>query len=437
MLSLMVLSGTRVIADQPNIVLFFVDDLGWSSMGYRNPDVVESPNIDKLAAKAIDFQRCYIASPACSPSRATLLTGLHPARIGIVRHIDGTPDEEFNYWQRDPAQVPSRNWLALEHTTYAEALRSLGYYNQFIGKWHLGPEPYHPVKQGFDSQIGTTNRGQPRSYYPVYFPNSGVFEDETSAYLTDKKTDAAVNFIEEYDRSQPFMLSFWYYSVHTPHVGRKDYVKHFEERGFEGRFAHFLAMVKSMDESVGRVKAALEDKGIADNTIIIFLSDQGGYFSNEPFRGSKMEDTLFEGGSRVPFLFYWPGVTTPGTNNSIVQSTDLFPTLVEIAGGDLEDYPGLDGISLLEVIRNNSQWDRGGPIFGYRAYQDLYVSMHEGDWKLLGYRSGKTKLFNLATDIAESNDLAEQFPDKVNRMKAAIIEWEKEMNVLEYSGFKK
>lgn len=420
----------------PNIVLFFVDDMGWSDVGFRNPEEVESPHIDQLAREAVDFEQCYIATPTCSPSRGTLLTGKHPVRLGLVRHIEGVGDEEFNYWESDPAQVPSRNWLELEHITYAEALKEFGYHNQFIGKWHLGHEPYHPIRQGFDSQIGTTNRGHPGSYYPDYFPDSDVFQEEESAYLTDKLTDAAVAFIDTYDKPTPFMLSFWYYSVHSPHIGRKDYTKHFKDRGFEGKYAEYLAMVKSVDDSVGRVRAALERKGMADNTIVIFLSDQGSYFDNKPFRGGKMHDTLFDGGARVPFLFYWPGVTKPAKNKSIVQSTDLFPTLVEIVGGNPEAYPDLDGVSLLNVLRCNTELERGEPIFGYRAYENLYASVREGDWKLLGYRSGDLELYKLDEDIAESRDLSSEFPDRVGRMKAQLIEWEKEMNVTEYSGFR-
>ena len=196
-------------------------------------------------------------------------------------------------------------------------------------------------------------------------------------------------------------------------------------------------MVKSVDDSVGRIRDALKEKGIGENTILIFLSDQGGFFDNKPYRGGKMVDTLFEGGARVPFLFYWPGVTQSVKNSSIVQSTDLFPTLVEIAGGDSSSYPDLDGVSLLDVIRNNTVLDRGEPIFGYRAYEDLYASVREGDWKLLGYRSGKLELYNIAKDIKEAHDLSMRHPERVDRMKKMLVEWEKEMDVFEYSGFRK
>jgi arylsulfatase A-like enzyme len=434
-----VLLGTSLVTAatrSPNIVLFFVDDLGWADLGYRNPQVIETPRIDQLARESLDFQQCYIPTPTCSPSRAALLTGKHPTRLQFFRHIEGTPDEPFNFWNGDPAHVPSRNWLPLEEVTYAEALKKLGYYNVLVGKWHLGNETYHPIKQGFDRQIGTTNQGQPTSYYPDYFRSSVVFDDESTRYLTDTLTDEAVSFIESYDQDRPFMLSFWYYTVHSPHIGREDYVKHFEAKGITGTYAHYLAMLKSLDDSVGRVRDALQRKGVAQDTVVILLSDQGGGFQNGVFRGGKMVDTLFEGGARVPLLIHWPGVTRPGQNQSIVQSIDLYPTLLEMAGGNPAANRDLDGVSLVEVIRGNTTLNRDKPIFGYRAYQDLYASVRDGDWKLLGYRSGKAELYNLAEDIQEAKDVSAQFPERTERMKTMLVEWERDLNVYPYSGFK-
>lgn len=433
---------------RPNIVLFFIDDLGWADLGYRNPKVFETPNIDQLAAQGTDFQQAYVACPTCSPSRGTLLTGLHPARLKLVRHIyDGDPeagfdksghtDQEFAIFKKDPAKFPSRNWLPLENTTYAEVLKKLGYYNLFVGKWHLGTEEYFPIHQGFDQQIGTTSDGHPRSYYPPYFKNSPVLAEEKTRYLTDKLTDETVKFIEQYDQAKPFMISLYHYGVHGPHIGRKDLLKHFEEKGLSGAYAQYATMVKAVDESVGRVREALEKRGLAKNTIIIFTSDQGGAFENPPFHGGKMVDTLYEGGARVPFILHWPGVTQNGsTNNSVIQTTDLFPTLVQIAGGDPTQYQPLDGISLLDTIKNNNILQRGEPIYGYRAYEDLYGSARDGDWKLLVYRSGLLKLYNIAEDIGEKNDLAQKNPDKVQTLKTKFAAWEKQMGVQQYSGIK-
>lgn len=431
----------------PNIVLFFVDDLGWADLGYRN-DKFETPNIDLLARESLDFQQAYVACPTCSPSRATLLTGKHPARLKIVRHIPGGPkfpefdkfgrtETEFNLWKSDPAQFPCRNWLPLEEVTYAEALKELGYYNLLVGKWHLGHEPYHPIHQGFDRQIGATNWGHPKNYYPPFFKNTDVLKDEKESYLTDRLTEDTIEFIEEYDQEKPFMISCWYYNVHGPHKGRKDFLEHFQKKGLEGKLAHYAAMVAAMDESVGRIRNAIAEKGLKDNTMILFISDQGGYFENPPFRGGKQSDTLCEGGARVPFIFHWPGVTKPGTkNDSVIQTTDLFPTLIDIAGGDVSKLSGLDGVSLKTVITNNDTLQRGEPIFGYRAYEDLYASVRADDWKLLAYRSGDLKLYNIAEDVSEENDVLEANPELAHQLVKKLVEWESEMGVEEYSGIR-
>ncbi len=433
-------------SSKPNIILFFVDDLGWSDLGFRN-SIFETPNINELAKSGINFNQAYIASPTCSPSRATLLTGQHPARLKMVRHIPAgknfgfdpfdRTDIEFHKLPTDPAQFPSRNWLPLENVSYAEALADLGYYNLFFGKWHLGSEKYHPVKQGFHKQIGTSNFGHPKSYYPPYFKQDTIYPEKNEVFLTDKLTNDAVDFIKNYDKKSPFMLTFSYYSVHTPHQGRKDWVKHYKEKGLEDRYANYAAMVSTTDESVGKVLKAIKEKGIEKETIIIFLSDQGGFFENLPLRGGKMTETLFEGGARVPFFVNWPGVTKPNSlNNSVVQSTDLFPTLIEIAGGNVSKFKNLDGVSLVSTIKKNDNLERGNPIFGYRAYEDLYVSVRDGDWKLLAYRSGKLELFNIAKDASEKEEISKNHPEKVKQMVAKLVQWENEMGVSEYSGIK-
>lgn len=431
-------------SSKPNIILFFVDDLGWSDLGFRNP-VFETPNIDALAKSGVSFEQAYIASPTCSPSRATLVTGQHPARLKMVRHIPAGKSYGFDQFDRtniefhklatDPAQFPSRNWLPLENVTYAEGLAENGYYNLFVGKWHLGHEEFHPIHQGFHKQIGTSNFGHPKSYYPPYFKQDTIFPDKNNTYLTDKLTNEAVDFIKDYDKNFPFMLTFSYYSVHTPHIGRKDWVTHYKQKGLEDRYANYAAMVSTTDESVGRVLKAIKEKGIEKETIIIFLSDQGGFFDNKPFRGGKMSETLFEGGARVPFFVKWSGVTKPNsTNNSVVQSTDLFPTLIEIAGGNVSKYQNLDGISLLSTIKKNDHLKRKEPIYGYRAYEDLYTSVRQDDWKLLAYRSGKLELFNISKDSKEQNDISKLHPKKVKELVQKLIKWEKKMKVESYSG---
>ena len=444
-------ASSTIATDRPNIVLFFVDDLGWNCLGYRNPELFITPNIDELAQDGIDFQQGYVAGPVCSPSRATLLTGKHPARLKMVRHVrtdtkngiklihDDQGRPSHHMLPTDPAQFPSKNWVDLEHVTYAEALNDLGYYNLFLGKWHIGEEGFHPVDQGFARQIGTTNQGSPSSYYPDYFNTSEAFQQEGEKYLTDKLTDEAVTFINDWEKDQPFMMSMWYYNVHTPNQGRKDLLPLFAGReGFLGdpKREQLAAQIMAMDESVGRVRGALKENGMDENTVIIFTSDQGSLFEWKPYRGGKRIDTLCEGGARVPFIVSWPDGFDAGVENeSIVQTTDIFPTLVELAGGDPNDYEDLDGVSLLSTLENNGTLERGEPIFGYRAYEDLYSSVREGDWKLLGYRSGKTSLYHVESDRVEQNDLAAQHPQKVAEMLEKLTAWEKQMGVSQYSGF--
>lgn len=432
------------VKTKPNIVLFFVDDMGWASRTSKNIKY-ETPNIERLAGDGLDFNSMYIPTPTCSPSRATLVTGQHPARIKMVRHIPhkakygfdekGRTKQRWHTWEKDPAKVPSVNWLDTEYTTYAEALKTQGYYSMFIGKWHLGHEGFLPTDQGFDQQRGTTNWGHPKSYYAPFFKNTDVYKNIKEGYLTDKLTDDAIDFIDKYDQEKPFMLSMWYYGIHSPLQGRKDLFEHFKQKGYPDKEAHHAALVSGVDESIGRIRKALTDKNIDKDTVVIFLSDQGGLLDNKPLQGGKKVNTLFEGGARVPFIVSWPGVTPSGEKNmSIVQSTDLFPTLVEISGGRIQGYENLDGISLVDTLKNNTTLRRKAPIYGYRAYEDLYASAREGDWKLLAYRSGKLKLFNITDDPSEQHDLASERGLIVNKLKVKLVNWEKEMELEKYSG---
>lgn len=433
---------------KPNIVLLFVDDLGWGDLGMRTPEF-ESPNVDALAAESLSLKYTYVASPTCSPSRATLLTGQHPARLKMVRHLPkGIPTEATHLWPTDPAQFPVPNWLDTKYTSYATALKNEGYYNHFVGKWHLGHnQGYHPVEHGFDSQWGTTNEGHPKGYNVPFFRDFSTLKQPSEQvlvnakkgeHLTEKLAEHTVDWIKNYDKAQPFMLSLWFYSVHKPADGKAEYVKYFKEKGLTNEKAIYAAQIKSMDDAVGKVRAALKAKGLDKDTIILFSSDQGSFYPNLPFRGKKNGETLYEGGARVPFFVHWPGVTHPGTiNSSVVQTTDFFPTLVDIAGGNPSDYENLDGTSLLEVIKGNKTLERNAPIFGYRAYEDLYVSVRDADWKLLGYRSGERRLYNLGIDPLEQTDVAAKYPKVVERMTKKLVDWEYEMGVAQYSGFVK
>ena len=415
---------------KPNIILFFIDDMGWADLGYRNSDFY-TPNIDHLKDEGMDFGRTYIATPACSPSRASILTGKEPIRLEMPRHVThgdqfGRKTEKYNYWETDPAKRNSINYLPLEEVTYAERLKDFGYYNMFIGKWHLGHEPFHPIHQGFDEQYGTTNFGQPANYYYPYFhePNP-LKEIKGEKYLTDILTNKAVDFIQNYEKDNPFMLSMWYYNVHSPHIGRKDLIERYKQLGWEDRYANYGAMVSAMDESVGRIREVLKEKGIAENTVIIFTSDQGGFFTNYPLRGQKIGNTLGEGGARVPFIFYYPGVTSPGTScETPIQTIDVFPTLMEIASGTPYMNDSIQGQSLMPLIKGEEFPDRN--LYFFRSYEDQYAAIISGDWKLIKYHKGPAELYNIKKDQSEINNLINVETEIAKKLREDLEKWEEE-----------
>ncbi|WP_373521873.1 sulfatase [Aquiflexum sp.] len=415
--------------NQPNIVLLFVDDWGWSDVGYRN-DRFETPHINQLKRDGMEFERAYVPTPTCSPSRASLLTGKEAIRLEMPRHIehknkDGSNDEKYNYWKNDPAQMPSINWLPLEEETYAEVLKEHGYYNIFIGKWHLGHEPYHPIHQGFDEMFGTGNWGHPKSYYPEFFKDD-LLSEYTEDYLTDILTDKAVDFLNNYKQENPFMLTFWYYNVHSPFVGRKDLVDHFLAKGYESKEATYAAMVASVDESVGRVREALKQNGLDENTVILLISDQGGFYSNAPLSGAKTGgNTLGEGGARVPLYVYYPGLTIPGhTINTPIQTVDVFPTLIEIASQKHYLSDKIQGVSFMPALIGKPLETRD--LFFYRSYEDQYAAIISGDWKLIKYRSGKFELFNVGQDISEQQNRIGENLAIEKELKNKLEKWESE-----------
>ena len=425
----LLLTFSSIAQDKPNIVLFFVDDMGWADVNFRN-DKIHTPHLDQLRKDGLEFTRAYIATPTCSPSRASILTGKEPVRFQMSRHAMSGDENEFNLWDTDPMQRPSRNWLPLEEETYAEALKDIGYYNYFIGKWHLGHEPYYPIHQGFDAQYYTNEHGHPKSYCPPFFKDGNPFPNTNEdSYLTDVLTDEAVRFVEEYDQNKPFMLSFWYFNVHGPHIGRRDWVEAYKKEGLTGKFAEYAAMVTTMDESVGKVRESLEKKAISKNTVIIFISDQGGAFPNTPLSGGKKGgNTLGEGGARVPMYFLYPNVTEANTTCEVpVQSLDIFPTLVEIANGKVDNNSEIQGKSLVSLLKGKSKrkWNKRSLYF-FRSYEDQYSAIIQGKWKLVKYHSGKYELFDLNNDLSEKSNLIGQGLKMERKLKKKLLEWEKE-----------
>jgi arylsulfatase A-like enzyme len=410
--------------------VFFVDDLGWNNVGYHNP-TYQTPRIDALAAQGAVFERAYVASPTCSPSRVGLLTGQHPARHGFVRHVlDANSVGTWHYVDEDPARLPSRNQLPLEARTLPERLAGQGYRRIFVGKWHLGSEPWHPIHQGFDEQHGVSNRGQPESYHAPFFRRQGSGFDSSGVpqgkYLTDLIGDEAVAAIERSaSAQQPFLLYVWPYSAHTPFQARSDLLAIQQRAGYTGQDAIQRAMVAAVDEAFGRIVDALKRAGVDDNTVIVFLSDQGGLLNNRPLRGSKEAgEALYEGGARVPCFIHGKGIVAQ-RSAEVISSLDIAPTILELAGADGAAREDLDGLSLVGLLqRRQSRLERDG-IFLYRSYEAQYAAMIVGPWKLIAYRDKAPELFNVAEDPGEAHNLASREPARTQSMKARIDEWEK------------
>lgn len=424
-----ILWGASQEERKPNIVFLLVDDLGWADVGYQGKRF-KTPNIDRLAKEGMVFTDAYAAGPVCSPTRASIITGKSPARLGLTSHIPsmrwdhGRPDSEFS----TESGVKTRNWLPTTEVSIAEALKPLGYTSGFFGKWHLGHEPYHPIRQGFDEQTGTTNWGQPPSYYAPYSREwrGGVIAIEDlkanakpGEYLTDRLTEEACSFISRHKGKQPFFCFLSYYTVHTPLEPRKD----LRSKGAYG------GMIAALDESVGRILSHLKENDLESNTIVVLMSDNGGIFENTPLRATK--GSTYEGGIREPMTVKWPGVTKPGsTCNAPVISTDFFPTFVEIAGGNPKESAAVDGESLVPLLRGASCINRKALFwhFPHRGEIGNSGAIRKGNYKLIEkFTTGKIELYDLSKDIGESQDLAATMREKANELLNDLIAWRNEV----------
>lgn len=392
----------------PNFIIIFVDDLGYNDLGFRNPSFY-TPNIDALASESVEFVNAYVPSPTSSPSRAALLTGKYPVKYGITRHINNrNPDPfgtgEYEILETDPGHIPNRKFLPKSEVTAAEVLRQQGYRTVAIGKWHLGTRDYYPDKQGFDEMYGESDLGNPVSYFPDYFRRGGTRND-CGEYLTDWLTDFAVNVIKENDYSRsPLFLYLAHYGVHSPHQAPEEMVSKYREKGLDERYAVYHAMVESVDISTGRIMAALEEAGVEDETVLVFVSDQGGFFSNEPLRGGKLTGALYEGGAKVPFFVKTPDTAGHMVMEDRITTMDLFPTFMDYAGVPSGCRPELDGQSLYGLLHGGSYEKR--PIFFYRSYEDQPAAVIYGDYKFIWSRCGNYELYNLVSDPYESTDLS-------------------------------
>ena len=456
-------------APKPNVIVILADDLGWADLSCYGSTFHESPNLDKLAAQGMRFTQAYSSSPYCSPSRAAIMTGRHPARVKITDYIPSNGKSG----KLLPAEMKME--LPLEEVTMAEVLRDAGYATWHVGKWHLGERGFLPEDQGFEVNIAGNHSGAPTSFFWPYghdnpaaakryhgSPVPGLVEGgQQGEHLCDRLTSEAMKLIEKRKQVQPFFLYLPFYDVHTPIMAKPELVKkyeakaarlglppvpkapHFTEdnRAHGGRQAKmpetqvnptYAAMIETMDTNVGLLMAKLDELGIADNTLILFTSDNGGHnvTSNRPLRGCK--GWLYEGGVREPWIVKWPGVTKPGSTCDVpVMNTDILPTVLEVCG--LPSKPELhkDGVSFLSLLKGETKPVHDALFWHFPHYGNHgsgpCSSVRVGEWKLIHWlEDDSVELFDVVNDPSEKTDLAARQPDRVKDLRARLDAWRKE-----------
>lgn len=440
------------LSPKPNVVFILADDLGWSDTTlFGTTKFYNTPNIERLAQRGMTFTRAYSSSPLCSPTRASVLTGLSPARHGITSpncHLPKVTLKAKATTSGSPKQkatIPdSVSRLDTKYYTLGEMFHDNGYATGHFGKWHLGPEPYSPLEHGFDVDVPHhPGPGPAGSYVAPWkfkdFDHDPLIPDE---HLEDRMAKEAVAFMEEHT-DKPFFLNYWMFSVHAPFNAKQalinDYKKKVDPKDPQ-RSPTYAAMIESMDDAVGTLLDTLDRLDIADNTIIVFASDNGGNMYNEvdggtatsnaPLKGGKA--TMYEGGVRGPAIVVQPGTIETGSqSDAIIQSSDFYPTLLEMLSIKAQSNQNFDGVSIVPALHGKSL--NRGAIFTYFPHAPGVpdwlppaVSVYQGDWKLIrifhGGDDGKHryKLFNLTEDIGEQNNLADKFPERVEQFDALI-----------------
>ncbi|MHC4596525.1 MAG: sulfatase, partial [Planctomycetota bacterium] len=421
--------GAAVSSTRPNFVFILVDDLGWADVGCYGSDLHETPNIDRLARQGMRFTDAYAAAPVCTPTRASIMTGKYPARLHMT------------IWYESSAKPPqgrrlippvTQGNMPHEQVTIAEVLKKAGYFTAHVGKWHLGDAAHYPQTQGFDVNIGGTFWGAP---YTFFYPYSGSgtrwggefryvphleFGSE-GEYLTDRLTDEALGVLDK-AKDKPFFPNLCYHTVHTPIEGKPQLVEHYKKKvrpGMHHQNYEYAAMVHSLDENVGRILAKLGELGVADRTVVIFFSDNGGFINkynkntvtnNYPLRSGK--GSLYEGGTRVPLIVRWPGVTKAGSIcGQPVSSIDFYPTMLDMTGlgGDTKHNVDMDGLTLVPLLKKPTARLKRKTLYWhyphYYATTSPASSIRQNNWKLIEYFEDKrVELYNLKNDIGEQNN---------------------------------
>lgn len=427
-------------AEPPNVLHIVVDDLGVVDVGFMGDARYETPNIDQLASEGIVFTNGYAPAANCAPSRASVLTGQQPMSHGVYTVNSSERGDDAT---RKLIPVPNTKFVDDEFVLLTEVFQDEGYLTCQIGKWHIGEDP---TTQGVDINIAGNHRGSPNTYFSPY-GNPFLEDGAEGEYLTDRLTDEAIRFLEKH-RDERFFLYLPYFTVHTPLEGKAHLVAKYEDR--EGVNPLYAAMVECLDDNIGRLMEALDNLGLADDTIVVFTSDNGGirkFSPQDPYRAGK--GSYYEGGIRVPLVIRWPGVIEPDSTSDVpVTGLDFYPTYLDVLGLDAEGR-ALDGVNLMPLLSGKGTIDDRALYWHFPIYLQAYdpatddgrdplfrtrpgTAMRYGKWKLHEYyEDGAYELYNLEEDIGETNNLADEKPEKLAELKAKLDAWKTANNAPE------
>jgi len=411
--------GFRSATDKPNFILIVADDLGFGDLSINGSTQIHTPNIDQLAFQGIRFTNGYVSSPVCSPSRAGLLTGRNQVEFGHDNNLGGN----------QPGFDPQYLGLPLSQKTIAQRLKSLGYTTGLVGKWHLGYEPqFHPLKRGFDEFWGYTGGGHD---YFTSSPNVKGYKSPIECnyktptpitYITDDKGNECVEFVER-NQNNPFFLFASFNAPHTPMQATEEDLKLYDHISDKKRRT-YAAMVHRLDVNVGKIIAAVEDQGLRENTLIVFISDNGGPTDNNasinaPFNGQK--GILLEGGIHVPFVMSWPEILLEGSiYEHPVSSLDIAPTFLKLAGGN-EEEDNFDGVNLIPFLTQETD---SLPHQELKWRFTISAAIRDGEWKLVRLPDRLPLLYNLSIDKSEENNVSLEYLEKTQNLLHKLGEWD-------------
>lgn len=432
---------------KPNVIIILVDDLGWTDLSSFGSDFYQTPNIDRLADEGVKFTNSYSSCTVCSPSRASIMTGKYPARLHLTDWIEG-----HKYpWAK--MNVPDWTmYLDTKEISLAEAFQEAGYYTAHVGKWHLGEnEGNWPENHGFDVNVGGWSKGAPllnkkkgKNGYFTPYGNPRLDDGPKGEYLTERLSTEVCQIIDEKSNA-PFFINFWLYNVHTPLQAKKDKVEKYKalvDSTKKQKNPVYAAMVEHMDDAVGKVITKLKEKGILENTIILFSSDNGGLVgknkrkvtNNFPLRHGK--GGMYEGGVRIPTILYAPNKNFKVKEiHEPVTTPDYYPTLLQLAGISIPESQkdGIDGVSWLPILKGKRKLKRNAIFWHYPHYHQQgavpYSAVRYEDWKLVeNLESGEIELYNLKKDIGETVNIANKYPKKKTLLKKELDSWRTQVN---------